>query len=66
MRTGTNSHENAPGRIDAGDGRVQIDADDEDTLVESPQTLFEDYDELTGDNDATPDDRRLDPLRRNW
>jgi hypothetical protein len=39
--------------------------DDEDTLIRMPDT-FEDYDELNGDNDATPDDRRRDPLRRSW
>ena len=39
--------------------------DDDDTLVDKPDT-FEDYDELSGDNDATPDDRRRDPLRRSW
>jgi hypothetical protein len=39
--------------------------DDDDTLIRMPDT-FEDYDELNGDNDATPDDRRRDPLRRNW
>lgn len=41
------------------------DLDDEDNLIEIPDT-FEDYDELNGDNDATPDDRRRDPLRRSW
>lgn len=60
------SRETPAGRIDGGEGRgVPLD-DDEDTLVSPPKTLFEDYDELTGDNDATPDDRRLDPLRRSW
>ncbi len=39
--------------------------DDEDTLIRMPDT-FEDYDELNGDNDATPDDRRRDPLRHSW
>lgn len=39
--------------------------DDDDSLIRIPDT-FEDYDELNGDNDATPDDRRLDPLRRSW
>ena len=39
--------------------------DDDDGLIRMPDT-FEDYDELNGDNDATPDDRRRDPLRRSW
>ena len=41
------------------------DLDDEENFIEMPDT-FEDYDELNGDNDATPDDRRRDPLRRSW
>ena len=39
--------------------------DDDENFIEMPDT-FEDYDELNGDNDATPDDRRRDPLRRSW
>ena len=39
--------------------------DDEEAMIHMPDT-FEDYDELNGDNDATPDDRRRDPLRRSW
>jgi hypothetical protein len=39
--------------------------DDDDTMIRMPDT-FEDYDELNGENDATPDDRRRDPLRRSW
>ncbi len=38
--------------------------DDEDTLVVDNPGAFEDFDEFNGDNDATPDDRRRDPLRR--
>jgi hypothetical protein len=41
------------------------DLDDDENFIEMPDT-FEDYDELNGDNDATPDDRRRDPLRRSW
>lgn len=39
--------------------------DEEDTLIQTPEQ-FEDYDEFAGDGDATPDDRRRDPLRRSW
>lgn len=55
---------NAP--ASGGTGRGTGDGpDDEDSLIETPGT-FDDYDELSGDNDATPDDRRRDPLRKNW
>ncbi len=37
--------------------------DDDERLADKPEA-FEDYDEFNGDNDATPDDRRLDPLRK--
>lgn len=40
--------------------------DDDASLVQTPGNAFEDYDELAGDNDATPDDRRRDPLRKAW
>jgi len=40
--------------------------DDDALLVQKPDDAFEDYDELNGDNDATPDDRRRDPLRKAW
>ncbi|GAC1436798.1 MAG: hypothetical protein NVSMB68_08840 [Thermoanaerobaculia bacterium] len=58
--TDPNSPASGPTRRRTGDG-----ADDDDSLIETPGT-FEDYDEFSGDNDATPDDRRRDPLRKNW
>ena len=69
------------GRIDGGEGRgVRLggsdtttparrrraeDVEDEETLAEKPAT-FDDFDEFSEDNDATPDDRRRDPLRKNF
>ena len=45
--------------------RAETFDDDEDTLIQTPEQ-FEDYDEFAGDGDATPEDRRRDPLRRSW
>ena len=42
----------------AGDG-----FDDDETLIEEPNRL-DDYEEFSGDENATPDDRRRDPLRK--
>lgn len=39
---------------------------EEDALIETPPTPFEDYEEFAGENDTTPDDRRRDPLRKSW
>jgi hypothetical protein len=60
------SHPNDGSRADADVRRSRsTDLDDDENFIEMPDT-FEDYDELNGDNDATPDDRRRDPLRRSW
>jgi hypothetical protein len=40
-------------------------SDDDEGLIEAPET-FEDYEEFAGETDATPDDRRRDPLRKSW
>ena len=54
-------------RVDSGprQSRSSDPIDDDDMLIEKPGT-FEDYDELNGDSEATPDDRRRDPLRHSW
>jgi chromatin segregation and condensation protein Rec8/ScpA/Scc1 (kleisin family) len=64
---GMKSRSSDANRADSGarQSRSSDPIEDDDTLVEKPDT-FEDYDELSGDGDATPDDRRRDPLRRSW
>ena len=75
------SRSNDAGGIDGGEGRgIRVggsdtaspsrrrhadDIEDDDTLPEKPAT-FDDFDEFSEDNDATPDDRRRDPLRKNF
>jgi hypothetical protein len=39
--------------------------DEAETLIQKPDD-FEDYEEFSEDTDASPDDRRRDPLRRKW
>jgi hypothetical protein len=52
------------GRTDLAREHHPVDSlDDDGKLIETPDT-FADYAEFAGDNDATPDDRRLDPLRK--
>lgn len=46
--------------------RADDSVEDEEQLVQKPDDTFEDYDEFNGDSDATPDDRRRDPLRKAW
>jgi hypothetical protein len=68
------------GRIDGGEGRGvrlggsdtttparhrRAEDEDDDSLIEKPAT-FDDFEEFSEDNDATPDDRRRDPLRKNF
>jgi hypothetical protein len=69
MRTGTKRRRQTAG-VDGGEVRgmrlgPDVRDDEEDTLIQTPEQ-FEDYDELNGDGDATPDDRRRDPLRKSW
>jgi hypothetical protein len=45
--------------------RRSVDEDEDAAVVEKPAT-FDDFDEFSDDTDATPDDRRRDPLRKNF
>lgn len=53
--------------IPAGDARRRRTRDDDDEpLIETPGSPFEDLDQLTNDDEGAPSDRRRDPLRKNW
>jgi hypothetical protein len=48
-------------------GRRSADSlDEDDTLVETPASPFEDFDEFNSDEEGTPGERRRDPLRKSW
>ncbi|HSP16529.1 MAG TPA: hypothetical protein VLV78_17425 [Thermoanaerobaculia bacterium] len=64
MRPGQNHRGSDDEQSHSPSGQVAF--DQEETLTQRPEDFDENYEEFSDDPEASPDDRRHDPLRRKW
>ena len=66
IRLGGSDPQQPPTGLGRRGRRTSDTVDDEEALIDTPSSPFDDLDEFTPDDEGTPGERRRDPLRKSW